>query len=195
MKILLISDKECNILCEKIKEEEFKNVDCIISCGDLKSSYLSYLVTMIKGPLFYVHGNHDDNYIKNPPDGCESIEDRIINFKGIKIMGIGGSRKYKEGAFQFTDKEMDKRIKKMKLKLLFNKELDVLVTHSPAFGLGDGEDFCHIGFKGYNELIDKYSPKYHFHGHQHLDYGTDERIIKCNNTTIINGYGYHLLEY
>ena len=35
-----------------------------MSCGDLNSKYLSFLVTMGRAPLVYVHGNHDKGYEK-----------------------------------------------------------------------------------------------------------------------------------
>ena len=66
---------------------------------------------------------------------------------------------------------MQKRISKLRTKMFFNKGFDILVTHSPAFGVGDGDDLCHQGFKAFVDLMDKYKPKYFVHGHQHLQYG------------------------
>ena len=40
--------------------------DLILSCGDLSARYLSFLVTMARCPLLYVHGNHDANAIRHP---------------------------------------------------------------------------------------------------------------------------------
>jgi Icc-related predicted phosphoesterase len=37
-------------------------------------------------------------------------------------------------------------------------------------GIGDGKDLCHQGFKSFNDLLDKYQPKFMLHGHMHLDY-------------------------
>ena len=79
MKLLILSDKESNYLWEHYDNVTFQNIDLIISCGDLNSKYLSFLVTVFKAPLFYVHGNHDTNYIEFPPEGCDSIEDKIVN--------------------------------------------------------------------------------------------------------------------
>ena len=85
MQILLVADVESEYIWDFFDKKRFSNVDIIISCGDLNHRYLSFLVTMVNAPLFYIHGNHDDSYLKNPPEGCDSVEDTIINYKGIVI--------------------------------------------------------------------------------------------------------------
>jgi uncharacterized protein len=196
LKILFVSDHESPFIWDYFKPEKFKDVELMISCGDLKSDYLSFLVTMIKAPLLYVPGNHNDSYLHNPPEGCESIDGKIVNYKGIRIMGLGGSKRYNIGNYQYTEKEMNRRILKLQPKIWWNKGVDILVTHSPAFKLGDGEDRCHEGFKTFYKVLDKYSPKYFIHGHQHLNYGFQpERIRHYKDTKVINAYEYFILDY
>ncbi|MBZ4646160.1 MAG: metallophosphoesterase [Clostridia bacterium] len=195
LKILLVSDKEVSYIWDHFDAERFKDVELIISCGDLKAEYLSFLVTMIHVPLFYVPGNHNESYLKKPPEGCVSIDNQLIKYKNISILGLGGSQKYNHGPFQYTDQQMQKRISRLKHKIWWNGGFDILVTHAPAYGLGDGEDLCHQGFKSFNKLLDQYSPRYFFHGHQHLNYSRQSRIIQYKNTTIINAYEYYLLDY
>lgn len=195
MKVLLVSDIESNYLWDFFDEEKFKCIDLIISCGDLKSEYLSFLVTMIKAPLFYIHGNHDKEYIKNPPSGCDSIDGKLVKYRGIRILGLGGSMKYNDTVFQYSERDMEKRIKKLKVNLFLNNGFDILVTHAAANGLGDEKDLCHEGFQSFNRLLNKYKPKYFIHGHTHLNYGIKPRIINYGETTIINSYGYFILDY
>lgn len=198
MKILIVSDEENRYIWDHFDRNKFSDIDLVISCGDLKASYLSYLVTMIKAPLYYVHGNHDERYTTHPPEGCISLEDQIIEYKGIRIAGLGGSIEYSGGQQQFSPEAMMKRAKKLMKPHLLRKPkcFDILVTHSPAKGLGDGEGFAHQGFPAFNWLLDTYTPKYHLHGHQHLSYGPNmERIIQYNGTTIINGFGYYIFEF
>ena len=90
MKILFIADEESKIYWDFFKKEQFEGIDLIISCGDLKPEYLSFLATMTTVPVLYVRGNHDDKYEKYPPEGCICIEDCIYNFNGIRILGLGG---------------------------------------------------------------------------------------------------------
>lgn len=200
MKILLISDNESKYIWDHFDYERFKDIDLVLSCGDIKSEYLSFVATMIAAPIYYVHGNHDANYQQNPPGGCDSIEDQLIVFNGLRIVGLGGSRKYNDHPvdsippYQYTEKQMRRRIRKLKLKLLRHKGFDILVTHAPARGIGDGHDRCHKGFKTFLPLIEKYKPKYMIHGHMHRNYGQAPRMIIRNDTTFIDAYGYYILE-
>ncbi|MBN1298348.1 MAG: metallophosphoesterase [Actinobacteria bacterium] len=59
MKILIISDKVVEHIYSPTIEERFKDIDFIISCGDLPCYYLEFIVSMLTKPLFYVMGNHD----------------------------------------------------------------------------------------------------------------------------------------
>ena len=143
-----------------------------------------------------MHGNHDDCYDTQPPDGCIDIENKIYVYKGVRIMGLGGSIRYKKGKNQYTQKEMNHRINKMWFSIKKNKGFDILLTHSPAAGLGDGEDNPHKGFEAFVDILDKYSPKYFIHGHVHLNYSREfQREEQYNNTTIINGYDRYIFEY
>lgn len=200
MRILLVADTESEYIWDHFDAERFEGIDLIISCGDLKSDYLSYLATMIHAPLFYVHGNHDTDYIDNPPGGCDSIEDELVVFKGLRILGLGGCRKYnnhKEYSvppFQYTEKQMIKRIRKLRFRLFFKKGFDILVTHAPAFGISDGDDACHTGFKAFLPLLEKYNPRFMFHGHMHLQFGRAPRFVKYKDTTVIDANGYYILD-
>ncbi len=55
MKVLLISDLESEYLWDYYQPGHLAGVDLILSCGDLHSQYLSFLVTMGGAPLLYVH--------------------------------------------------------------------------------------------------------------------------------------------
>ena len=92
MRILCIADEENKGLWDHFDKGKLKDIDLILSAGDLHSDYLQFLVTMGKAPLLYVHGNHDQGYEKRPPLGCECIEDKVYDFKGLRILGLGGSQ-------------------------------------------------------------------------------------------------------
>ncbi len=194
MKILVVSDVESNYIWDFFDKSNFKDVDCVISCGDLKASYLSFLVTMLAVPVFYVHGNHDKGYLKQPPEGCDCIEDQVITFNGLRIAGLGGSIEYKGGPFQFPEEKMQKRVKKL-IKTCKNP-IDIFVTHSPTFELGDKPDSqCHMGFKCFYTVYEHLKPHYHLYGHNHFTYSSNaKRSITYENIQIINGYNYYILE-
>lgn len=187
MKILAISDEECPALWEYGSPDRLKEYDLILSCGDLKADYLSYLVTMARCPVLYVHGNHDIGYQHYPPLGCDCIEDKLVSFNGIKILGLGGCRRYHPGPHQYTEKEMRRRIRRLRFTLWRHGGADIVVTHAPAEGLGDGDDPAHRGFAALEELIEKYQPKYLLHGHVHLRYTPSaQRVRRRGETAVIN---------
>ncbi len=195
MKILVLSDEEYPAFWENYREDRLKEYDLIISCGDLNPKYLSFVVTMARAPVLYVHGNHDTAYERIPPEGCDCIEDDIIVYKGLRILGLGGCVQYRPGQHQYTEKKMRKRIAKLRFKLWRHKGVDIVVTHAPPKGVGDGEDIAHRGFQAFLDLIDKYHPKYLLHGHVHLRYGQDRtRIREYNGTQVINCSEYYVLE-
>ncbi|MBO5657043.1 MAG: metallophosphoesterase [Agathobacter sp.] len=195
MKILFIADEESKAFWDFFRKEQFEDIDLIVSCGDLKPTYLSFLVTMTSVPVLYVHGNHDDKYDMNPPEGCTCIEDQIYEYEGVRILGLGGSNRYKPGKHQYTEKEMAHRIRRMGRQLRRKKGFDILVTHSPAAGLNDGEDICHKGFGCFLELMDKYQPKYFVHAHVHMSYGIQfPREAEYHGIKVINAYNHYVVE-
>ena len=195
MKLLLVSDRECPYLWDYYQPGRLKEYDLIISCGDLKSSYLSFLVTMGRAPVLYVHGNHDIHYAQRPPEGCDSIEDRIYTSKGLRILGLGGCPKYNTSKHQYTERQMEQRIRKLWWQLRKSGGVDIVVTHAPPAGYGDGSDYAHRGWECILPLLDKYKPKYLVHGHVHPNYGEGHpAMLQYGDTTIINAYERYVLD-
>lgn len=195
MKILTLSDEECKALWDYYTPGKLKEYDLIISCGDLKASYLSFLVTMARCPLLYVPGNHDMRYSLQPPEGCDCIDDGLVVYNGLRILGLGGCRRYNPGPHQYTESEMRRRILRLKWKIWRLGGVDLVVTHAPAKGLGDSDDPAHWGFQALRDFLDKYHPKYLVHGHVHMSYGHNiPRVQEYNGTTIINAYERYVLE-
>ena len=100
MKLMVISDAPDPGLWDYFSREKLRGADAIISCGDLPAAYLTFLVTMANRPLFYVHGNHDTKYERQPPEGCDCIDGKVVNFRGYSILGLGGSMKNSGGPHQ-----------------------------------------------------------------------------------------------
>ena len=197
MRILTIADVESKYLWDYFDKEKVKGIDLIISCGDLKAEYLSFLATMVPVPVLYVHGNHDKHYQKKPPEGCICIDDRIYVHNGVRILGLGGSIRYnEENTYRYTEQQMKKRVRRLIPRLLWYRGFDILVTHAPAAGLNDGPDFPHTGFQVFDTLMDKYEPKYFLHGHVHLNYGAAmKRLDSYNRTKVINAYEKYVFDY
>lgn len=195
MKILAIADQESPLLWDYFDKSYLEGIDLILSCGDLKPQYLSFLATFAHAPILYVHGNHDDRYEQVPPDGCICIEDQIYVHDGVRILGLGGSMRYKPGEHQYTQSQMRRRVWKLWWSLKYRKGFDILLTHSPAYELNDGSDLPHRGFEVFRTLLDKYKPAYFIHGHVHMNYGRSfPRLSTYNETQVINAYEKYIFE-
>ena len=195
MRILLVADEPSKALWDYYDGEKLKDIDLILSAGDLPPQYLSFLVTFANCPLLYVHGNHDGVYDQKAPDGCICIDDRIYEYQGVRILGLGGSMEYNGGPYQYTEKAMLKRAKKLALKARFKGGFDILLTHAPARGMGDQDDLPHRGFEVFETMIDRYHPRYMVHGHVHMNYGYQiPRVQQHGETTVINAYEKYMLE-
>ena len=189
MKIMAIGDEESKLLWDFFDKSYLDGIDLIISCGDLDPRYLSFLVTMTTVPVLYVHGNHDTKYDRIPPEGCTCIEDMVYVHNGIRILGLGGSMRYKPGSYQYTEREMQRRVRRLRYQLWRHGGFDILVTHAPAYQLNDGMDLPHQGFKAFLDLMEKYRPKFFLHGHVHRNYGRQHKLYdKYRETHVINAY-------
>lgn len=196
MKILIVADEECAGLWDYYTPGKLAPYELILSSGDLKADYLSFLVTMARCPLMYVHGNHDDSYATNPPEGCDPIDDKLIVYKGIRILGLGGSGCYSRGGHQYTERQMQRRIRKLKRAIRAVGGVDIVLTHAAPRGVGDWDDYSHRGFEAFLQLIDDYHPHYLLHGHVHLNYGSNiSRIGEYGGTKIINCCEKYVLDY
>ena len=195
MKVLVVADEESPYLWDYYQPGRLKGIDMIISCGDLERHYLEFLVTMANVPLLYVPGNHDKTYLYRPPEGCECVDDRLIKCKGLRILGLGGCVRYNLGVYQYTDKEMARRINKLIPKIIMAGGVDIVVAHAPARRYGDQEDFAHHGFEAFLPLMDKFHPQFLFHGHVHPRYGFQiPRFVKYGSTTVYNSVGWHIVD-
>ena len=212
-RILAVADEESNLAYGGTFAA--MQPDLIVACGDLSYDYLEYLVTTINRPLVYVLGNHDpaassanwelpvpwthgfeENVVR--PEGCTSVEGRVKEAAGLRIAGLGGSFRYSDGPNQYTEAQMRRRCVRLAarsrlLRRRGGRPIDVLVTHAPPFGLGDGDDVCHRGFASFHRLVTATSPRFLVHGHIH-PYGRGNGDRKLGSTTIVNAIAYRLLE-
>lgn len=102
--------------------------------------------------------------------------------------------KYNSSVHQYTERQMERRIAKMG-RSLNRGGVDILVTHAPAEGMGDLEDGCHQGFACFKDLMDRFKPQYHLHGHVHLQYvPTWPRVREYGATTVVNASGKYFIE-
>lgn len=195
MKILSVSDTVEPVLYDRFDPSRWVGVNLILACGDLPPEYLSFLVTRLNVPLYYVKGNHDIRADGYDPNGCINLDNKLIVHQGLRIMGFEGCRWYNGGAQQYPEREMQKKIRNLWYPLRRHKGVDIVITHAPPRHIHDGEDLCHRGFNSFRRLIKKYHPRYFIHGHMHFNYTADpQRITEIDQTKVVNTYGHFLFE-
>ena len=195
VRILVLADEADNKLWDARCKKDLEGIDLILSAGDLPARYLSFLTCFTAAPIVYVHGNHDTSYSSVPPEGCLCAEDNVINVCGLRILGLGGSIRYKPGDCMYTEEEMKKRIRKLRRKLKKCGGFDVLLTHAPMRGLGDQDDFAHRGFECFAPLLHDYHPAALIHGHVHKAYTSCfVREREFEGVRVINASGKYVLE-
>ncbi len=196
MKILLLADEADPMYWEYLRKERLAGIDLILACGDLPASYLSYITCFTASPIVYVPGNHDAKYAVKPPEGCINADGEIIRVGNVRILGLGGSMRYKPGDCQYTESEMEKRIRKLRWKLMRSKGFDILMTHSPMRGLGDMDDLPHRGFRCFQPLLDRYAPKLFVYAHVHACYDAHhfQRCTTYKDTMVINAWKSYVVE-
>ena len=81
-----------------------------------------------------MHGNHDGSYRHGEPGGCICVDDEVYVWKGLRIMGLGGCIRYNrdEDAYQYTEWEMRRRVRKLWFKAHRAGGIDLLLTHAPG---------------------------------------------------------------
>ena len=208
MRILAISDRIVESLYSSSVGERYPDIDLLVGCGDLPYYYLDFLVSSLNQPLVYVRGNHDigpqytaDGRILRDVPGGLDIHGQAVLVKGLLVAGLEGSMRYRPHApYMYTDREMSWNIYRLYPQLIWNmvrygRYLDILVTHSPPYGIHDGRDLAHRGFRVLRSFIQRFHPRYLLHGHIHVYRQDVPRVTRFGNTTVINVYPYRVIEY
>lgn len=204
MRILALSDQVLDFIYTPSVAQRFAEVDLVIGCGDLPYYYLEFLIDTLHKPVFFVRGNHaasveySQTAQRTEPWGATDLHRKLIHHKGLIIAGFEGSLRYRTGPFMYTQAEMWGMVLAMLPRLLYNclrhgRALDVLVTHAPAWGLGDREDKAHQGFKAFRWLLQVFRPRLHLYGHIHLYDRGEPAVQQFGPTQLVNAFGYQEL--
>lgn len=175
MKILCLADQAPKLPISRILSDN-PEIEMIITLGDLSYDILLD-IKKTNIPKIGVYGNHcSGQYMNRLWIDNIHLENRLINW--ISFIWLEWCHKYKDNAkFQYSQDEVEKLIKEN-----FPEKVDVIISHSPPYGINDNIDLAHIWFKELKNYIDIVKPKYLFHWHTY-DYWTF--IDKYNGTNII----------
>jgi hypothetical protein len=192
-----------------------RGADLILGCGDLPFGYLGHLMNALDVPLVFVPGNHDPDLsgyrvsragltlraglpARPPwPDGAVSADGRVVDMAGLRIAGLGGCRRYRPGPNQYSDRQQAGRARRLARRARLRRggsgRVDVLLTHAPPRGVGDGSDPVHQGFPALNVLTGRLRPAVLLHGHVDPD-PAGQRDHWLGRTLVRNVTGWQLFD-
>jgi len=206
VKILAVSDKVMDVVYSSFITRNFGHVDMVIACGDLPLYYLDFIISSLNVPGYFVYGNHDLHFKQTihghrpvQPPGWVNLDERGVRAQGLWLAGLEGCLRYRpDGVHQYTQSEMYLKALRLAPRLIANRlkygrYLDIMVAHAPPFGINDGPDYPHIGFKAFLTLMNRCRPRYLLHGHKHV-HGMEPTRTTYGQTEVINIYPYCVIE-
>jgi len=157
MNILAVSDIPSRSLEALVlrSPDALREVDAIISCGDLEKEYLEFLVDGVNRELFFVFGNHEGRWdldedigfspgekilakakqlhrkITKRIAGIKDLHGRVVAFREFLIVGFGGSMWYNGGENQYSEKEMAKVVASVARRVRLLQLRDRLLGRAP----------------------------------------------------------------
>jgi calcineurin-like phosphoesterase family protein len=213
VRVLAVSDEVDQFLYADVRG--VREAELILACGDLPFDYLRYLMDAVEAPLVFVPGNHDPDIggyrtsraglpvraglPATPPwpPGAENADARVVDVAGLRIAGLGGSVRYREGPNQYSQRQQTARARALARRAAWRRRdgraVDVLLTHAPPRGVGDGEDPPHLGFECLGRLAARLRTPLLLHGHVH-PFGTDTPDLSIGTTVVRNVVGRHVFD-
>ena len=191
-------------------------IDLIAACGDLPFDYLRDLIDALDAPLVFVPGNHDPDLrghrdsraglalragmpVERPwPAGAVNADGRIVDVGGLRVAGLGGCLRYSGGPNQYTQRQQSGRARRLAVAGRWRRRsdgrgVDLVLTHAPPRGVGDGDDPPHVGFDGLHRLVTSLEPRVLAHGHVH-PYGRANPDRTLGRTVVCNVVGRRVLD-
>jgi 3',5'-cyclic AMP phosphodiesterase CpdA len=208
-RVLVIADEEVPNL--RVRTLRDLAPDLVLAAGDLRWDYLEFVASSTDAPMVFVPGNHDpeikrarwspfteyslDGTSTNDPRpyGALNADQQVIEAAGLRIAGLGGCVRYKPGPHQYTQRQYDVRARHLLRRARRGGPIDVLLTHAPPLGLGDGDDKPHEGIAALRPVIERLEPTWHLHGHVH-PYGLQLPDHHLGRTTIRNVIPWKVME-
>ena len=201
VRVLVIADEEAPDLHHQVLRA--MTPDLVLSAGDLAWHYVEYVVSSVDAPAVFVPGNHDPSIERarlgrngtytadglpcdGPrPHGAVNADGRVVEAAGLRIAGLGGCVRYKPGPHQYTQRQYVGRARRLIRHARAVGEIDVVLSHAPPLGLGDGDDKPHEGIEALHHVLERLEPSWHLHGHIH-PYGQCMPDRRVGPTTIRN---------
>jgi Icc-related predicted phosphoesterase len=191
VRVLAVADEEVPAVQARVRD---LHVDLVLAAGDLPWDYLESVVALLDAPAAFVPGNHDPRTGRGiGPHGLVDVDGHVRTVGGLRIAGLGGCVRYNNGLHQYTQREYDRRARRMLREARGAGAVDVLLTHAPPLGLGDQPDPSHAGISALHGVLETLRPSWHLHGHIH-PYGMHKPDRQVGPTTIRNVIPWQLID-
>ena len=188
MKILHLSDTHA----AHHRLHELPEADVVVHSGDFcmvgeereALDFLNWFCDLPYRHKIFICGNHDSCLYGANIDGLDSNVHYLCN-SGIEIEGL---------KFYGVPMFMEDCVTNRQTSYYTNTpaDTDILITHSPAYGILDLDDsidgeFIHYGSEEILALVMKIHPRAHLFGHIHRRHGlTEQNGIIFSNGAIMN---------
>ena len=179
MKILHISDTHG---CHR-RMHDLPQADIIVHSGDFTMNgseqealdFMNWFCDLPYPQKIFICGNHDECLYDARIDGLDGNVHYLCN-SGLEIDGV---------KFYGVPMFMDDCITDRQSKHYTNipEDTDVLISHTPPFGILDFDDSINYGSEELLDRIMAVQPRLHLFGHIHSQYG----IMRLIGTTFSNG--------
>ena len=179
MKILHFSDTHnCHHRLRDLPE-----ADVVVHSGDFcmvgseheAIDFLNWFCDLPYKHKIFICGNHDDCLYGADIDGLDNNVHYLCN-SGVEIEGV----KFYGVPMFMCDCITDRQSRNY---ANLPTDTDILITHSPAFGLLDFDDGINYGSEELLEAVTIVNPRIHLFGHIHKHHG----ITTIGTTTFSNG--------
>jgi len=173
----------------------FRKIDTVLESelqsGWVQTKLIPHLIdnNISLDNVIAINGNHDffdtSKLFKNGLD----IGTKTVTIQGIQFGLVTGVMKYQGEWFQeISEEEIAKRLKNL------DQDIDILVTHSPPYGIRDMGYGNRIGSNEIVKSIFGYAGKpphftkvrYHLFGHAHGQYGVDKHELNGRVIRFVN---------
>jgi Icc-related predicted phosphoesterase len=124
------------------------------------------------------------------------VDGRVVDVAGLRVAGLGGSRRYRPGPNQYTERQQARRARRLVARARRKRPrgpVDLVITHAPPAGVGDDRaDPVHQGFEAFRYLISALQPGLFVHGHVAPAGGSIEHRV--GPTRVVNVFDHQVLD-
>jgi len=182
MKISALADRKIDQDLKKLIKDE--SIELVLLLGDLKYIDICDLEE-VKVPIIGILGNHCSfDYISKLKG--YNLHNKKLSILGESFFGYQGCPYYKGGEFESSQEECLEKIENL------TGCFSILISHSPAKGINSTIESPHEGFEGLTLFLEKFKPKFFFHGHSYPD--KPQKISIYDKTIVYFVEGLEIIE-